>query len=361
MRAAAALIPALLLTLWACSPAEQVYQWNLPAGFPVPDVPADNPMSNAKVALGRALFYDTKLSANQGQACASCHQQAFAFAQPSAVAVGSTGQLHRRNSPALVNVAYLSNLTWANPKLTRLEQQLLIPLFGEHPVELGLNSHDEEVLARFAGQDYAPLFKAAFGDAEVTFVRIINALASFVRSLVSFDSPFDRYAYQMQDNALSESAKRGMALFFSEQLECHHCHGGFNFSQSSRHAEQALLIQPFHNTGLYNEDGKGAYPKSDQGLYEVTGRSTDMGLFRAPTLRNVARSAPYMHDGSVATLSEVIDLYAAGGRTSGRQNPHKSVFVKGFSLSQEQKQDLLAFLHSLTDEGFLNNPDHGQP
>lgn len=361
MRPAAALIFTWLWVLVACSPAEPTYQWQLPPGFPEPDVPADNPMSDVKVALGRKLFYDPNLSANQGQACASCHQQAFAFAQPAAVAVGSTGELHRRNSLALVNVAYNATLTWANPKLTKLEQQLLIPLFGEHPIELGINSHDTEVLARFSGDDYAPLFKAAFGDDAASFERIVMALASFVRSLVSFDSPFDRYAYQMQDDALSESAKRGMAMFFSEQLECHHCHGGFNFSQSSRHAEQTLMLRPFHNTGLYDEDERGAYPKSDQGLYEVTGQLRDMGNFRAPTLRNVAHSAPYMHDGSVKTLSEVIELYAAGGRSQGRDNPHKSVFIKGFIISEEQKQDLLAFLHSLTDDNFLTNPAHAQP
>lgn len=351
----------LLLLLLGCGQPDKPYQWALPQGFPEPIVPNDNPMSEAKVALGRVLFYDRNLSFNKTQACASCHQQAFAFAQPAKVATGSTGQLHRRNSLALVNVAYNTTLTWAHPELTRIEQQLLIPLFAEHPLEMGISGHDQEVLARFDSADYRPLFNAAFGDEVPSYDGIVKALASFVRSLVSFDSAFDRYAYQMQDDALSEPAKRGMALFFSEQLECHHCHGGINFSQASRHAGQLLQIRQFHNTGLYNEDGQGAYPASDMGLYEVTGQGVDMGHFRAPTLRNIARSAPYMHDGSLPTLEAVLDFYAAGGRGAGIDSPVKSVFIRGFTLSVEQKQDLLAFLHSLTDENFLTKEEFAHP
>jgi cytochrome c peroxidase len=154
---------------------------------------------------------------------------------------------------------------------------------------------------------------------------------------------------------MSDKAKRGMELFFSEKLECFHCHGGFNFTQSSQHENQRLDLQPFHNTGLHNVNDKGAYPIDDQGLIEVTLQPGDMGKFRAPTLRNVEVSAPYMHDGSLATLDDVIDFYAAGGRGHGMVNPLKSHFLAGFELKSQQKQDLIAFLHSLTDRQFLKS------
>ena len=204
-------------------------------------------------------------------------------------------------------------------------------------------------------KNYPQLFENAFDDSQASYDKIVKALASYVRSLTSFASPFDEYAYQGNDDALSDAAKRGMELFFSEKFECFHCHGGFNFTQSSQHENQRLDLRPFHNTGLFNLNEKGAYPVDDQGLIEVTLQADDMGKFRAPTLRNVAVSAPYMHDGSIATLGEVIDFYAAGGRNNGTDNPLKSSFIAGFVLLPEQKQDLLAFLQSLTDQAFLTS------
>ncbi|MDP5029309.1 MAG: di-heme enzyme [Paraglaciecola sp.] len=344
----------------ACKPAPDPYKWPIPIGFPEPIVPADNPMSEAKVALGRALFFDVNLSFNQSVSCASCHQPEFAFAQNSQFAMGATQQVLRRNSQALVNIAYNSNLTWAHSGINTIEQQILIPMFAEDPVELGITGHEKEVLNRFNNARYRPLFEQAFDESEANFERIVFALASYVRSLVSLNSPFDRYAYLAQDDAMSESALRGMELFFSERLECFHCHGGFNFTQSSQHENQRLDLRPFHNTGLYNEDGVGAFPLHDQGLYEVTHKAQDMGRFRAPTLRNVQYSAPYMHDGSLATLADVIDFYAAGGRAAGINNPLKSPFIQGFTLQAEEKQDLLAFLASLSDDAFLSTENQGK-
>jgi cytochrome c peroxidase len=349
------------LLLGSCKPNLEVYQWKLPDNFPVPNVPADNPMSAAKVTLGRKLFYDVNLSANKTQSCANCHNQLFAFAEPKKVSVGSTGETHRRNAQSLVNVAYNRTLTWAHSELQHIEQQVMIPMFGEQPVELGITGNEQQVLSRLQTEDYRRLFNEAFGDTEARFDHIVKALSSFVRSLVSLQSPFDRYAYQQDDNALSESAKRGLNLFFSERLECHHCHGGFNFTQSSVHQNQLLDLNPFHNTGLYNTDGKGAYPSSDRGLIELTMAAKDMGRFRAPTLRNVAVSAPYMHDGSLATLADVVDFYAEGGRGAGISSPLKSAFVKGFEATEQDKQDLINFLNSLTDEVFLTNPDFAAP
>lgn len=346
----------------ACKPTiPQDYRWDLPEGFPRPLVPSDNPMSDAKVTLGRQLFYDPQLSFNQQSACSTCHQQAFAFAQASQTGTGTTGQQHRRNSQTLVNVAYNGHLTWAHPGLQAIEQQILIPLFSEQPIELGITGHEKQVLERFNHPPYPDLFYQAFAQKQASFDHIVKALASFVRSLLSFNSPFDRYAYGGDDSAMSDSAKRGMDLFFSEKFECFHCHGGFNFSQSSVHENQRLDLRPFHNTGLYDEDGAGAYPLSDQGIKEMTFEDRDMGRFRAPTLRNIAVSAPYMHDGSVQTLSQIIDFYAAGGRGQGIISPLKSPFVQGFTLNKQDKQDMIAFLESLTDKRFLDNPQFAAP
>lgn len=348
--------------LYACQPATQPnYDWSLPAGFPAPLVPSDNPMTVAKVSLGERLFFDNGLSFNNSLSCASCHQPELAFAEPSQFALGASGQVLRRNTQGLMNVAYHSELTWAHSGLNSLEQQLLIPLFAEDPIELGITGHEDAVLARFLQPSYQAMFSAAFGDSQVSFLRIVQALASYVRSLISFNSAFDHYAYFADDTALSADALRGMDLFFSERLECFHCHGGLNFTQSSQHQNQRLVLRAFHNTGLYNTDGQGGYPERDQGLIEITLLPSDMGHFRTPSLRNVAITAPYMHDSSIATLSEVIDFYATGGRAAGASNPLKSPFMKGFILSDSEKSDLLAFLHSLTDRQFLRpatKPQH---
>lgn len=359
----------LALLIAACGEKPKPYEWQLPKDFPKPQVPVDNPMTDAKVSLGRHLFYDKNLSANGQQSCASCHQQSNAFAEKLLTSVGSTGEVHHRNSQALVNVAYNKNLTWAHSELNTLERQIIIPLFGEVPLEMGVTGNEEMVLARFETDEYRAMFDRAFDYDKANFDHIVKALASFVRSLLSFNSRFDQYAYAMQDDALTESEIRGMDLFFSERLECHHCHGGFNFTQSTSHENQILDRHAFHNTGLYNLDDKGAYPKSDQGLIEVTQEPHDMGKFRAPTLRNIALTAPYMHDGSLTTLEQVIEFYGDAGRNieqgenlgDGRKNQYKSQFVKGFTLTEQEKVDLLAFLHTLTDESFTTNPAYSDP
>lgn len=341
-----------LLGVNGCLKAPEPYQWQIPSDFPKPIVPDDNPMSQEKVALGEQLFFDFRLSGNQVQACASCHIPKFAFSQPLAKSTGSTGQELKRNALSLVNVAYNGTFNWAHNGLIDLESQIVLPLFNDTPIEMGVSGNEKLILERL--QDYQTSFQKAFGTNEINFDRIVKALASYVRSLVFFDSAFDRYAYQLQDDALSEQQVEGLNLFFSEKFECFHCHGGFNFSQSSKHAFQSLDLVPFHNTGLYMEDEKGSYPNGDQGLADLSYKDQDRGKFRAPTLRNIALSAPYMHDGSVATLEEVIDLYIAGGRGEGINNPNKSIFVRGINATESEKQALLAFLEALTDEAFIN-------
>jgi cytochrome c peroxidase len=346
------------------------FDWRLPAWAPKPLV--QEAMSAEKVELGRRLFHDRRLSIDGSTSCATCHQQARGFTDGRRVAIGATGEAHPRNTMGLANVAYLPVLTWANPLLRALEAQALVPMFGEHPVEMGLGGK-EEALLRLLRRDpgYQQRFPLAFPGAAdpYTLAHLTRALAAFQRTLISFDSPYDRYRYGGDALAIPAAAKRGERLFFSERLECFHCHGGINFTDSAVHERLRDAETAFHNTGLYNRDGRGAYPDNNQGLIELSGKPADMGRFRTPSLRNVAVTAPYMHDGSIATLGEVIDHYARGGRRiaqgpdrgDGAKNPFKSGFVKGFRLSPAEKRDLIAFLESLTDRGFLTDPRFADP
>jgi cytochrome c peroxidase len=348
------------------------YDWNLPPGFPLPNVPAENPMTKEKVELGRYLFYDKRLSLNQTQACATCHRQERAFTDGRARGLGSTGELHPRGPMSLVNVAYSPALTWANPLVRTLEAQALVPMFGENPVELGMTGKEDQLVDRLkADARYRKLFAAAF-PSEATPVSIRNitrAIASFERTILSGDSPYDRYRRGDDPEAISESAKRGEALFFSERLECFHCHGGFNLTGTVDYLDKGFAEVEFHNTGLYNLKGKFSYPPPNLGLYEFTHQEEDIGKFKAPTLRNIAVTAPYMHDGSIRTIEEVIDHYRSGGRTVrtgpnagvGFENPNKSEFVKRFELSDAEKEDLVAFLRSLTDQTVLTDPSLSNP
>jgi cytochrome c peroxidase len=318
-------------------------------------------MTIAKVDLGRLLFYDTRLSGNGTFACATCHQQPRAFTDGRARAIGSTGALHARSAMTLTNVAYNASLGWADHELLTLEQQMAVPMFNEHPIELGLKGHETEIVSRFTTE--ARRFRAAFPDdpSPVTLPNIVKAIAAFERTLVSGDSPLDRYLYRDDRRAMSPEALRGMKLFFSNRLRCAECHGSFNLSGPVHVADQSGTAPKgppiFHNTGLYDVDGKGSYPAADRGLFDRTRRPGDMGRFRAPTLRNIAVTAPYMHDGSIATLAAAVDHYASGGRPS----PVRSDRVTGFRISPAEKADLVVFLESLTDRGFLTNPAFGPP
>ncbi len=353
--------------------APGAYPWALPPGFPVPKVPAGNDVTPARVELGRHLFYDDRLSRNGTQSCASCHLQALAFTDGRAGAVGSTGVVNRRSAMSLANVAYNTANTWANPTLVTLEMQAAVPILGDNPVELGNSGHEAELLARLRAEPaYGPLFTAAFpADADpFTLFNVLRAIASFERRIISGTSPFDRYARGGDAAAVSESAKRGGQLFFGERFECHHCHGSFALTNSVTWAGKEIDELSYQNNGLYNVDGAGAYPARDRGLFEVTLRPADMGKFRPPTVRNVGVTAPYMHDGSIATLREVIvDHYARGGRLitagadagDGARSPLKALFVSGFDITPAEVDDLLAFLESLTDHELLTDPALADP
>ncbi len=342
-----------------------------PPGFPQPRVPADNPVTPAKIELGRYLFYDTRLSGNKTQSCASCHKQELAFTDGLPVGIGSTGEHHIRGAMSLANVAYTSTLTWANPALSALEKQALVPLFGETPVELGLSGQEDVLLSRLAADPmYPPMFAAAYPDAaNISLDGVVKAIATFQRTLLSGRSPYDRYFNDHDESALSDSAKRGKDLFFGERLECFHCHGGFAFSDAVVDVNTTLDETSYQNNGLYNLGGDGSYPAGNQGIYEFTHKPQDKGRFRAPTLRNIALTAPYMHDGSLATLDDVLDHYARGGtRTAsgpnagdGKDNPNKSLFLRGFTLTAQERQDVLEFLRSLTDSEFIRDPRFSDP
>jgi cytochrome c peroxidase len=363
------LLIAITLAGCAAEPATQGYAWDLPPGMPVPRVPGDNAMSADKVELGRYLFYDTRLSADGTQACATCHAQARAFTDGLVVPVGITGEHGRRNSMSLVNVAYNSSQTWASDVPT-LEAQALLPMFGTSPIELGLSGVEGQTLARLATEPiYAELFPRAFpGTEPFTFTNVTRAIASFERAIVSADSPFDRFV-RGNTAAMTEREQRGLELFQSERLGCASCHAGFNLASAVDHEGALARDARFFNTGLYNVGGTGAYPSHDRGLVEVTGNPAHTGSFRAPTLRNIALTAPYFHDGSAQTLHEVVAIYERGGRVvadgpyagDGAQNPLKSSRVAGFTLTDEERGDLLAFLGTLTDETIVARPDLSSP
>jgi cytochrome c peroxidase len=338
------------------------FDWQLPKGFPRPVVPPDNPMTAAKVELGRYLFYDKRISVNGKESCGSCHRQELAFTDGRSRATGTTGQLHPRSSMSLVNVAYVPALTWANPVLSSLEEQALIPMLGEEPIELGLKGRESEflsVLRRDAG--YQRRFAEAFpGEAEAfSLPNVTKAIAAFERSIVSMRSPYDRYRWGGEPSAIPDAAKRGEILFFSsERAGCFRCHGNWNFSAVLRYEGGEARGMGMETGGGFFNTGVTEYTEPNRGLYERTQRPEDLGKFRATSLRNIAITAPYMHDGSVATLGEAIDHYAAGGKLA---HANKSRILRPFRLTDGEKRDLIEFLNSLTDVELLHDPRWSDP
>jgi cytochrome c peroxidase len=320
---------ALLLLATACPLAAEEYAWHLPRGFPTPAVPPDNPMSEAKVALGERLFFEPRLSVTGGYSCSSCHDPAHSFAQARPLAVGATGEALRHNAMALANVAYNVSFGWTQRRVDSLETQMLEPMLNEHPIELGLKGREAAVCAQLAADPaYASDFAAAFpGDpAPVTLDHLVKAIATFERTLISGGSPFDRYVFNGEHDALSGEAKLGMALFFSKRAGCSGCHSGFNFSGNWRDAE--------------GETGRASFARN----------GTSAQPMRVPTLRNVALTAPYMHDGRFATLEAVLEHYSSVARRAGR--PDRRLPRAPFSSAE--RTALVAFLDSLTDETFVS-------
>jgi cytochrome c peroxidase len=300
------------------------YSWTLPRGFPVPAVPTDNPMSEAKVALGRKLFHDTRLSVTDRYSCASCHDPARAFTDGRARAVGATGGIMRRGAMTLTNVAYDASYGWITPHVTTLEAQMRQPLFNEHPIEMGLSGRQSAVVAMLrADPHYAEAFRRSFPSdlIAVSLPNMTRAIAAYERTLISGASPFDRYVYQGDHAALDEPAKRGLALFYSKRVGCANCHRGFNFTGTWTEREHPRAPPSFARNGVV--------PRP----------------MRIPTLRNIALTAPYMHDGRFTTLDEVIRHYERAGGTAAK--------LAVFRLTDQERRDLIAFLDSLTDREFI--------
>lgn len=347
---------------------------HVPARMQLPLIPSVNRPSAAKVGLGRYLFYDKQLSYNRTTSCATCHEQKLGFADGVARPKGASGATLPRNSPGLQNVAYLASLTWASRSLTRLEDQLRVPIIGDNPIELGVSdANRDEVLARFADDaGYARRFAAAYPESTSgpTIEKIVFALATFVRTMNGADSPFDRYRAGDQ-TAMTDQQKEGLALFEGEEFECFHCHTGVNqtVSYADWRTTADTVTYPHFNNGLYNVADGGAYPPGDEGLYRDTLNPAHRGMFRPAPLRNIALTAPYMHDGSKATLDDVLSHYAAGGTVTtdgpnvgdGRKNPLKSNSVRGFALSEADRAAALAFFEALTDPVFISREDLTSP
>ena len=323
------MLTAVVVAVGANAAEPIAYRWRLPRGFPEPLVPTDNPMSEAKVMLGQRLFFEKRLSLTSSYSCASCHDPVRAFTDGRARAVGATGQLMTRGAMALINVAYNASYGWTDPAVTTLEAQMRQPLFNEHPVEMGLAGREPAVVTLLSGESsYVVAFRAAFPDqaTSVSIDNLIRAIACYERTLISGDSPFDRYVYRGEHDAIDVSAKRGMALFYSARLGCANCHGGFNFTGTDVSREQVTAIPAFARNGV---------------------NTTPM---RIPTLRNIALTAPYMHDGSFATLDAVIAHY----ENSATGQPVDTRLRK-FALTSDERRDLRAFLESLTDSEFIRS------
>ena len=346
---------ALAAALTGAATAALAFDWAMPHGLPPPLVPGDVTMSEALVDLGRHLFHDRRLSVDGTMSCATCHEQARAFTDGRAVSVGVTGQAGAFNAPSLANVGYLPTLTWAGPMVDSLEFHALIPLFGEDPVEMGNAGREQALFARLMDDPvYRDAFAAAFPDRpQADLYTLTRALGAFQRTLISVDSPFDRYVYGGDRSALSDAAVRGMDLFFDHRLECYHCHLGLNFTNNLVTSRSAMPETGFHNTGLGAAGGTIAFTLNPR----------DRGRFRTPSLRNVAVTAPYMHDGRFDTLDQVIRHYAAGGEAArlGQPDPLRDPLIGGFRITDAEIADLTAFLESLTDAEFLSDPAFANP
>ena len=326
-----------------------------------------NTYSEEKRTLGHYLFYDTRLSANNTKACASCHAQEFSFTDSYIRSAGLYGDLHQRNSRPLINLVYNRYLTAADSTLHYPEAQMLLPLFNEHPPEMGVKGKEAHILSRLKDDTrYRGLFAKAFPGTSDPFSweHIRQSIAVFVKTIVSAGAPWDRYQRDSSQYPLSVSANRGKQLFYSAALQCYSCHAGINFSTPLlKDAEGKTDF--YFNTGLYNIGEKSGYPVADRGLVVLTGSAADEGKFRVPTLRNLAFTGPYYHDGSALSLEEVIRVYEQGGRKlpggDGRSNPYKHKLIKGFTLTAAEREDLISFLYSLSDTAFIKNEAYANP
>jgi cytochrome c peroxidase len=321
----------LMLSLWSISMRPENVQtgsvgFAAPPGLPPIPWPEDNPYSPARFELGKILFFDGRLSASGVESCAFCHEPDHAFSGATPLSRGVNGKTGVRHAQTLINRAWGKSQFW-DGRAPTLESQVLFSV--TNPDEMGMTT--DQVVQTIQGiKGYAPFFAAAFGDDAITFERIAKAIATFERTVVSGNSPYDRYLAG-DKSALTKDQKDGLD-FFNKKGECAECHSGPNFTN-----------EKFANLGIGMDE---THP--DPGREAFTKKRGDLGKFKVPTLRDLARRAPYMHDGSVKTLGEVLDIYARGGLP----NPNLDTRLTPFYLDEQTKQDLLAFLDSLNGEGW---------
>lgn len=308
------------------------YQLKAPVGLDLQAasfvVPKDNPLTEEKIKLGKRLYFEKALSLDNSLACASCHVPEKGFADPHQFSIGVNGKKGGRQAPTIVNRAFSRKQFW-DGRAASLEEQALGPMMN--PLEMA-HPDIKSVIGRLAKDaSYVAAFKAAFPaeDGAINDVTISRAIASFERTIMSGNSPFDRFTQLNDQQAMSESAKRGYHLFLGK-ANCASCHVGFNFTDES-----------YHNLGL-GADAK----KPDLGRYAISKLEGHQGAFKTPTLREIANTAPYMNDGSLKTLEEVIEFYDKGCRN----NKWLSAKIKPLGLTTQEKQDLVEFLKSLSGE-----------
>ncbi len=337
----------LILTLLSCEKDElppEIHDPNsveiqIPEGFPDMPIPNENPLTEEGIALGRRLFYDPILSRDNKQSCASCHAQAFGFSDHNRqFSLGVDEIEGNRNAQTIINVGWQQRLFW-DGRARSVEDQAFGPVVN--PVEMH-ERWDNVAHKLLSHPEYPDLFYAAFGTRDIDSVWVVRAIAQFERTLISSNSKYDRYL--KGEATLTEMEEAGRILFFTERGDCFHCHGTVLFTDNL-----------FHNNGLDS-----AF--DDPGLAHVTGSNLDEGKFKSPTLRNIAFTAPYMHDGRFATLEEVVDFYSEGLKWSPTIDPlMKNVNHGGVRITPREKEALVAFLHTLSDSTFINNPDFSSP
>ena len=323
-------------------PIGQTVEIQAPLGLPPVPIPADNPPTAETIALGRRLYYDKNFSADGTIACASCHHPDMGFADSDQFSSGVGGQKGGRQAPTVYNAAYFTTQFW-DGRAPTLEAQAEGPV--QNPIEM---ANTLEAVEKMLSEDpsYVAAFEKAYGPGPITYEKVGKAIATFERTVISGNSPFDRYLYGSEEDALSESAKRGLEVFRDpDKANCEVCH--------SMEEDYALFTDnKFHNLGVGADlDGTLA----DLGRFKETNQEEDRGAFKTPSVRNIALTAPYMHDGSLKTLKEVIDFYIGAGNS----NDWRDKDVKELDhLTGQERQDLEEFLNSLTGE---IPPDVGEP
>ncbi|MCB0568341.1 MAG: cytochrome C peroxidase [Phaeodactylibacter sp.] len=328
----------------------QPYELVFPERFPQPIVPEDNPMTVAGIALGRNLFFDPILSSDSTMSCATCHNPQMSFTDGQPNSEGVLGMRGRRSTMALINLAFNANGFFWDGRAASLEAQALAPV--EDHTEL--NESWDNVMEKLRRHpEYPTMFRQAFGierKSEMSKELAVKAIAQFERTLISYNSRFDKVAWEQQGWP-TDSEQRGRDLFFVEFATntqdhpgCSHCHGGALFTENR-----------FFNNGISDVNGLDEFP--DKGLGDITGNIYDNGKFRAPSLRNIELTAPYMHDGRFNTLEEVLGHYASGGHGTINEDPN----IQPFTLTEQNKEDLIAFLKMLTDTSFVHKPEFQNP